>query len=147
MKKCLQCKEELPATYFHHDKSKSDGLKIYCIPCVRAQRAKRGRPHERKKAVNWLKRNREAMTDKWWKKISHYHGLDFRVVMQIFESQERKCFYCKISLDYKNLHIEHYYPKKKDRIVIACADCNRLKWGKDGDEFIIFLKEYISRFR
>lgn len=34
-KKCRKCYEEKPLTEFHKDKSKPDGLNIWCKTCVR----------------------------------------------------------------------------------------------------------------
>ena len=57
-----------------------------------------------------------------------------------------KCFYCKTDVISSNLHVDHFYPQKEDKLVIACQDCNRLKWQRNGKEFMDFLKNYISRF-
>lgn len=142
---CTKCNKKLPLTSFHKDNNRPDGFLSNCVNCRKSYRMK----HKDKEKVTrqkWEQKSRISMDDSWWRKISRYHHLDYVKIKSIFEKQNKKCFYCKIELSYKNLHIEHYYPKKNDKIVIACCDCNRLKWRRNGDEFINFLKEYITRF-
>lgn len=49
MKTCKACGEEKPLDHFHKDRSKSDGLNLYCKPCTIAkQRVFQARPPRRK---------------------------------------------------------------------------------------------------
>ena len=151
MKKCSKCQRELPLGLFYKNTRAAgrpvygDGLQGICKSCVKLRRQSRG------DWVNVTNRKRrsynvQVMNQTYWNNKCKEHKLDGKEVRGIFESQNRKCFYCDIELNGKNSHIEHYYPKKNDKIVIACVDCNHLKWMRNGDEFIEFLKEYISRF-
>lgn len=145
MKYCTGCDKTLPVSYFHMNRSTKDGLGSQCKECRKTFRnANKPRYNEVRRLAEV--RDREEMNDRFWKKTSKYHHLDWITVRQIYSDQNKKCFYCKIEIKAGNLHLEHYYPKRTDRIVIACADCNRLKWQRNGDEFIEFLKEYTSRF-
>ena len=98
--------------------------------------------------------DQKELNNAWWERKVHYYkwklksNTDYREVITIFNNQNKKCFYCNLELrTAEQIHLEHYYPKSDKKIVISCPDCNRLKWRKNGDEFIAFLKEYISRFR
>jgi RNase P subunit RPR2 len=147
----MLCDRDLPLNSFHVDSSRKDKLRIYCIPCAKIKRVNY-RDTANRATVIREKRDRDAMNDRWWRKKVRYHrwngtlDLDFVQVKAIFDKQDKRCLYCKIILIGENLCIEHFYPQRKDKIVIACNDCNRLKWRRSGDEFIEFLKEYISRF-
>ena len=102
----------------------------------------------------WNKRNREYYKKNkkvanlyYWKLLAKHHELKGEDLQEQYIRQEEKCFYCKVQLDDKNEPcVEHYYPKNNSRIVISFKHCNRLKWDMTGDEFLIFVREYISRF-
>lgn len=150
-KQCNRCGKTLPVSSFHKDMSQKDNLMRACKECLKISRSKR-----RIKENAWARRmeakNRDEMNDQFFKKAVKWHRQNYRYnitvekIRNMLKRQSGRCFYCKVILTGQNIHIEHYYPKKNTRIVLACADCNRLKWSKDGDEFIVFLKEYISRF-
>lgn len=142
---CSGCEKLLTLESYHHSYTRKDGYLTRCKSCQRKYRIdNRLRLNEQRKLLE--RQDRIERNDRYWKKTAKYHHLNWKEIKEIFSRQGKKCFYCKISLETGNLHLEHYYPKRKDKIVIACADCNRLKWRRDGDEFQVFLKEYISRF-
>lgn len=153
MKICNHCKKELSIDNYHHDYSQKDTYSKTCKQCRKTWRDAKGLEHQRK--VNRIreKRDREEMNDKYWKKMVRFHNwraknkeLDYLKIKTIFQGQKEKCFFCGVKLNSDNLNLEHYYPKRSDKIVISCCDCNRLKWQRNGDDFKNFLKEYISRF-
>ncbi len=149
-KQCSQCKEELSLDNFYKDSTHKDGLTNVCKKCWNKKtienRKKRGREHENLVVRIKEEFNRQQLNDQHWKKICKFHNLDYREIKKLYKEQNGKCYYCTTNLTGYNIHIEHYYPKRNDKIVLACCDCNRLKWQRTGDEFIVFLKEYISRF-
>ena len=150
-RECFKCHQVLPFTAFFKDngpwmKDKRKGLTQWCKKCIREQRLKRGREHENAVSRARDARHREAMSDQYWKKIAKFHHLPYERVKNLWDEQKGKCYYCHIALNGNNLNIEHYYPRDPIKIVLSCVDCNTLKWDKDGDEFIVFLKEYVSRF-
>lgn len=159
MKICGRCKKNLLIESFGKDKRRKDGLMRMCKECVRIQYIKVQKPYRQKKRehIRFMERerearNREKMNHFYFKKLTKFHWqknkrkISVEEVQSMLIQQNKKCFYCKVELTGSNLHIEHYYPKSNDKIVLACADCNRLKWTKTGDEFFIFIKEYVSRF-
>ncbi len=160
MKKCDRCNIELPINLFHKDKTRPDGLLRYCKSCLKIARTKRIEK-EREWARNWEAKNRAEMNEHYLKKVVKFHryktartksgrygkyNVTVERIQRLMLSQKGKCYYCKVVLNGGNMHVEHFYPRSNYKIVLSCADCNRLKWTKNGDEFILFLKEYISRF-
>jgi hypothetical protein len=93
-------------------------------------------------------KNRIELNLYHWKRLASRHQLNGEELQKQFLTQEKRCFYCKVIFDEKNIpSVEHYFPGDNSKIVISCIYCNRLKWDKDGDNFILFLKEYVSRFK
>ena len=134
MKKCSMCKEEFPISFFYTDKTRVAGVNHRCKSC------------DKKLVVRRITKNRLNMNDTYWRLCGRQHKVDGYLLKNIFQKQDKKCFYCRCNVAAKNLHFDHFYPKQKSKIVIACSDCNRLKWERDGIQFMIFIKEYISRF-
>ncbi|NMB08507.1 MAG: HNH endonuclease [Tissierellia bacterium] len=73
----------------------------------------------------------------------------------IYERDKRRCFYCKKDLKYRQITLDHYFPKSKGgtkeifNLVLSCKKCNRLKGNKipiNYEEIIIimFKKAYID---
>ena len=74
-------------------------------------------------------------------------------LVAIFEQQNGSCAYCGLVLTPKNLAVDHAHPRCRgggygvDNLLMACDDCNRLKWSRTEVEFRDFLKEYVKRFQ
>ena len=69
MKQCYKCKKELEVTDFGKDKSKADGLNVYCKECIRYKNSlvKRDRTeYQREYKKNNLDKLRKYKND--WKK-------------------------------------------------------------------------------
>lgn len=73
----------------------------------------------------------------------------------IYEREYKRCFYCKKDLKYRQITLDHYYPRSKGgtkeifNLVLSCKKCNRLKGNKipvNYEEVIIimFKKAYID---
>ena len=145
-KLCSMCKLNLPFARFYKDRSKKDGYKVYCKSCDTSFARRKDIEFLRERINRNHSRNRLEMNDSYWKRIARRHKVDAALLKSIYIDQHKKCFYCKVDLLAANLHVDHYYPKSSIKIVISCADCNRLKWQKNGDEFLVFIKTYINRF-
>ena len=145
-KLCCMCKKNRRLTSFFRDKSKKDGFKVYCKDCDNSFKRRIDKEFRNERSRKRLAINRNQMNDSYWKRISRRHCLPYELLKSIYRDQLEKCFYCFIYINSSNLHIDHYFPQSDLKIVIACEDCNRLKWQRNGDEFIFFLKSYISRF-
>jgi 5-methylcytosine-specific restriction endonuclease McrA len=61
LKTCTKCKQEFPATleYFHSDKSRPDGLRYWCKPCVNE------RTNERRAAPDQREKRNQRERDKY----------------------------------------------------------------------------------
>ncbi len=140
------CKMVFPLTSFYRDKYKKDGYKVYCKTCDGSFHRNLDKDFLNNRLRKRRELNRAEMNESYWKRIGRRHNASWQLLKSLYEEQEKKCFYCKDSVDYKNLHIDHFYPQKSDKLVIACQDCNRLKWQRNGEEFMSFIKIYISRF-
>lgn len=66
----------------------------------------------------------------------------------IYERDRKKCFYCRKSLNFRQITLDHYLPKSKGgtkevfNLVLSCRKCNRLKGNSvpmDYEERIINL--------
>lgn len=72
---------------------------------------------------------------------------------KLFTEQDGKCYYCKCELSNKNLTVDHKTPIVKQgahdikNMVITCRDCNYLKHDKTEEEFMLFIDDYINRFK
>jgi len=145
-KKCTMCKMMFPLTSFYRDKYKKDGYKSYCKTCDGSFQRNLDKEFLNNRVRKRLKENRIEMNDSYWKRIARRHKTCSELLKSIYVEQNKKCFYCKIDITSSILHVDHFYPQKSDKLVIACQDCNRLKWQRNGNEFMNFLKNYISRF-
>jgi hypothetical protein len=145
-KKCPMCKKILNIDKFYRDRSRKTGYKSCCKTCDDGFKRNLGKDFLNARMRKRLALNRLEMNDSYWMRISRRHNLSKDLLKSIYMNQTEKCFYCKIHIDGTNLQVDHYYPQENTKIVISCADCNRLKWQKNGDEFILFLKTYILRF-
>src|SRR4030042_4654147 len=144
MKLCKICGKNKRLNQFRSDASRKDGLYYKCKSCEHSYYLD-NKERIIKRMRNWRQKNRKELNIFFWRKTASRYELVAEDLMKQFLIQEKKCFYCKIPLTANNLQIEHFYPKKT-KIVISCKDCNRLKWDRDGDEFIKFIHKYVSRF-
>ena len=89
----------------------------------------------------------------WWKRkvLRRKLPIDPKNLFTMFQTNPY-CYYCKISLNDIDIHIEHRCPisrggnHENENIALSCEDCNYLKNNKTEKEFIGFLKEYCLRF-
>ena len=56
MKTCKKCKEQRSVSEYYNDKSKPDGLNIYCIPCIKLRNADR-REYNNEQSKKWRSEN------------------------------------------------------------------------------------------
>lgn len=145
MKTCKSCNEAKNLDQFHKDISKKDGVYSKCKSCEHLFYLK-NRKKIIKRNLAWHKKNRQEVNIFFWRKGALRHGTSGEKLQKQYLLQEKKCYYCGIELIGNKLQIEHYNPKDNNRLVISCPDCNRLKWNRNGDDFIKFLQEYLSRF-
>lgn len=73
----------------------------------------------------------------------------------IYKREKKSCFYCKKTLKYRQITLDHFFPKSKGgsedvfNLVLACKFCNRLKGNRipiNYEEIIInmFKRAYID---
>lgn len=73
----------------------------------------------------------------------------------IYERENKKCFYCKKYLKYRQITLDHYFPKSKGgtseifNLVLSCKKCNKLKKNIIPTNYedviiIMFTKAYID---
>jgi len=121
MKTCSKCKRELPVGQFHKDKSKSDGLRIYCKKCS----------SERSKEYNRANRKRVSQQ----KFISNY-GMGLTYKKFLLAAQGWQCGICgkTIEPNSSDACLDHNHKTGEIRGVL-CRACN-LYIGKFGDNII-----------
>lgn len=73
----------------------------------------------------------------------------------IYKRENKKCFYCKKHLKYRQITLDHYFPKSRGgtneifNLVLSCKKCNALKGNKIPINYediiiIMFKKAYID---
>ncbi len=69
-----------------------------------------------------------------------------------YREQEGKCRYCGVDLNSSNTGVDHSVPLSRggdhvtSNLSLVCVDCNSLKAARNPDEFVEFLRDYVSRF-
>lgn len=71
-------------------------------------------------------------------------------LIRLYNEQGHRCYYCGVELD-DTLSVDHKLPRSKGggnsiaNLCITCPDCNRLKWTRTEEEFLVFLTSYVDR--
>jgi len=117
MKTCARCKRELPVGQFYKDRSKNDGLRIYCKRCDKAY----NRANKKRISQRDFKRN---------------HGTGLIYKNFILAAQGWKCPICGKTLEpnSSDVCLDHDHNTGEIRGVL-CRACN-LYIGKFGDNII-----------
>ena len=131
-KHCYACKEELPLTSFHKDKSRGDGLSNICKKCNR-ERAR--------KTV----RNTEKL---WESEIKRLYGITIEEYNELKEKQNNKCAIC--GTDEKNLikklAVDHCHTTGKVRGLL-CRKCNSgIGFLQDDIEVLTNAIKYLKKY-
>lgn len=76
-------------------------------------------------------------------KVLNIRGkLGTQELMDLFETHEWKCFYCKVQLNHENITVDHKIALSKggenhiSNIVPSCQTCNKRKATKTPEEFL-----------
>jgi len=124
-KECFSCKFILPDYEFYKNKSKKDGLTIYCKKCSKERAEKYWNKGIRKETV-------EEKRDK--------------IIKKLLFLGPHICWYCgRLVFDKGSLHIDHIIPKSKggtdelDNFVISCNFCNMAKHNLSVEDFLEWL--------
>lgn len=140
---CCGCDKFRNKTSFHKHSGRKDGYTSWCKDCLKRYE----QTYKRKKNI-YLK------TDlSWWIRKINRRKLPIKpkYLYEIYQ-QNPNCYYCKFSLEKIDVHIDHKTPLSRggihnnENLALSCGDCNRLKNNKTEQEFIDFLKGYLSRF-
>lgn len=138
MKQCRRC--ETVTDQFGVDKSKRDGLNIYCKECIR----ERTRTNEQKyRDRPWFKakRRRQSYRDRYRARMKKL-GASCVVVPTTKERteqiwQQERCVYCGIGFtSVEEVTIDHVFPLAKggthvpENLVGCCRSCNSSKNDK-----------------
>lgn len=148
VKACSHCKLEKPITEFY--KNSVHGNESWCKDCKKEQERtysrNGGRAEVRKRLAS------QAGISYWNNRASKNNlSVSGEALKEMFDA-DPYCFYCRVSLEAHNAHIEHRVPRSKggsddaDNLVIACSDCNRIKHTRTEDEFRRFIIDYCHRF-
>ena len=141
-KRCSKCKETKPLIDFSKDRSRKDGLNVWCKVCKKAymsvygakwQRTSKGRAVQA--AVH---HNRRIALDGT--------PLTGEIIMELIAESNGICSYCKKPFTKGTGHVDHIVPvsdggtSDHSNVVYVCADCNRRKGTKSLLSFIMELR-------
>jgi 5-methylcytosine-specific restriction endonuclease McrA len=141
-------------------------LRKLCDSCLTRLYSHKSRNGEGMDAIFWRKKAytcnnafRQCVAGRMGVPVSQVKLSDLQHVckpqdlIQKYNEQDGKCAFCSTTLTVIDLSIDHDSPRSRggenaiENILIACLDCNRMKWNRTGVEFRAFLKEYVSRFQ
>jgi 5-methylcytosine-specific restriction endonuclease McrA len=72
-------------------------------------------------------------------------------LVELYKKQDGKCCYCYVTLTTRNLSCDHAIAIVNQgshhirNIRLTCRDCNNLKWTRNENEFVEFLRVYAQR--
>jgi len=156
-KKCLKCKEFKNVEEFSKNRSRGDGYQKVCKICFsNYECVKRGYA---KKTNRYKTLIEDYFNNKlpYLKKKSEILNVSFNLqkgdLLQIYESQNRKCYYTKIDIvhnsgkfNFDSISIERLYPEKgytKENVVLCSYNINSFKGVMNEEEFKIYLEMII----
>jgi len=147
-KRCFTCKGLFACAEFTKDKSKPDGLNIYCKLCSRRhskeyKRKTKEKQKEYRKKYN-TKESGVAKNREYFLKTRY--GITIEQFETFFDLQDRKCALCRSETsDGKNFVVDHCHKTGKIRGIL-CSFCNRaLGMFKDDTEILKKAIEYLEK--
>ena len=133
-KRCLKCGETKPLSEFHRNKSKADGLWIYCRPCD-AERTRVYRDAHKQEISDRRKGLREGNRPKLleWERKSLY-GVSGEEQIALYQMQGGRCAICEVSLPTigTDTQLDHNHATGVARGYL-CRHCNRGLGGFQDD--------------
>lgn len=157
-KLCSKCKVEKHLSEFENRPDSKDGKRAYCRTCKLKQTKD---AYSKRLSLNEMvfwntrssylncgsgRRNGKAAT-----KIDNSSKISAESIKSLYE-QSPYCAYCKINLNKEEVVFDHKNPLCRDgshtieNLCVCCKDCNQLKSFRTQDEFLVFLKDYLTRF-
>lgn len=148
---CSRCKSFVPLSGFgvhiRRTRNRTSQLTEWCKECKRQyQIGYRDRLEE----VRQHHRTTGGLRF-WGEKLRHIRTGCSQAEIQQKYFEDPRCYYCRVPLTPTETHIDHMTPLSKggaltiDNLVIACGDCNRMKFTRTADEFFAFLQDYAIR--
>lgn len=137
MKECSRCRKQKPLSEFSMDRSKQDGLMIYCKECNRAANKKSYEKHRKKRLEKMRRRRAENPLIRRVDKINgraRKRGLPGRISVKdyvsILEEYGQRCLKCGSE---NNIVLDHIVPLGEggsntvDNLQPLCYQCNHEK--------------------
>lgn len=158
-KTCKDCHEELPHSSFSKDKSYKDGLSVRCKVCKRKRynpKLAEWRRDIRDEAIRAEKgisiryiQDRLSIYKSRSKKSNYHFDLDSQFLLDLWLSQEGRCFYTKEKMNIIHLKFDFWSPSldrkdpdkgyTKDNVVWALHGVNCFKQQLNFKEFLNFV--------
>lgn len=146
---CCGCKKFCLKSSFSKHSNRKDGLNSWCKKCASKHETK----YSFRRKQLYEKRISNVNYISWWEwKVKRNKLKVSAERLKEMYIKKPNCYYCKIKLGHRNIHIDHKIPRSKggsdtiENLVISCPDCNRLKHQRTDKEFKDFLKLYLARF-
>jgi hypothetical protein len=134
MKTCRKCNEIKNKIDFYKDKSKPDGLTIYCKVC---SREKEKLYHKRNPKVKQMRNMKHILTEDG-------NSISLSVYEAMIESQNKKCGICENHMD--KPYVDHNHTTGLIRMLL-CHHCNTLLGMAREDKNILENAiKYIQKF-
>lgn len=169
-KKCTKCARKLDTSNFNKDKSKPDGLYIWCKKCLAAHHLKYNKKLRRRKKIHYPRTklcpscNENKKASEFYINKSNLEGLSSHCILcyrknslkkkynmtieqweDIFESQGRRCFICRNNVTNKvGWVVDHDHKTGKNRAIL-CDSCNKmLGHAKENPETLLSASNYLK---
>ena len=149
-KKCSKCEQKLPATAFHKNRRRPDGLAYWCRACTNStntQRRLAAPIRHREQCAEWRRKHPKAVSRFLRKARLRRYGLTIEDYDQLLAAQEHKCAICGRPPEAKQLDVDHDHATGTVRGLL-CNRCNRgLGYFQDTPDTLRQAAKYLEAVR
>jgi hypothetical protein len=131
MKICTKCKQSKEFSNFHKDSKTNDGLKCWCIACMRQSRIKFDFEHPENYRNKHLKQT---------------YGISIGQYNELLKLQNFRCAIClkHMTESKKGMVVDHSHVTGKVRAILCCR-CNHYLVGVEDSIFKQRAEEYLRK--
>lgn len=141
MKTCPKCSQSKSVSEFYKDKSRPDGLKVWCRECSRKHDT--SNPDTRRAyQTKWRKDHPELFKQR---RRKYRYGITPDQYNQLLTEQQSCCAICKHPFGDTQPHVDHCHTSGAVRGLL-CGNCNRMiGLAYDNTNILVNAVAYLSR--